>query len=41
VNRQYTFPFAGVKAVYRQDTGLFEPAEVMTSDPVPSVVIYQ
>jgi hypothetical protein len=41
VNRQFALPFAGFKLFYRQDTNLFEPAEVMQLDPIPSVVIYQ
>ena len=41
VNRQFPLPFAGFKLFYRQDTNLFDPAEVMQLDPVPSVVIYQ
>jgi hypothetical protein len=34
-------PFAGIKLFYRQDQGLFTPAEVMKLHPVPDVVIYQ
>jgi hypothetical protein len=41
VMRQYALPFAGIKLFYRQDTGLFTPAQVMELRPVPSVVIYQ
>ena len=41
VMRQGSLPFAGFKLFYRQDTNLFEPAEVMRLTPVPSVVIYQ
>ncbi|HET7694534.1 MAG TPA: hypothetical protein VFK57_02410 [Vicinamibacterales bacterium] len=41
VNRQFALPFAGFKLFYRQDTNLFDPAEVMQLEPLPSVVIYQ
>jgi hypothetical protein len=41
VMRQYALPFAGFKLFYRQDTNLFEPAQVMQLAPAPSVVIYQ
>jgi hypothetical protein len=41
VMRQGPLPFAGFKVFYRQDTNLFEPADVMQLTPVPSVVIYQ
>jgi hypothetical protein len=41
VMRQFAFPFAGVKLFYRQDTNLFDAADVMRLTPVPSVVIYQ
>jgi hypothetical protein len=41
VMRQASLPFAGFKLFYRQDTNLFEPADVMRLTPVPSVVIYQ
>ena len=34
-------PFAGIKLFYRQDTGVFTPAQVMTLSPPPAVVIYQ
>jgi hypothetical protein len=33
--------FAGVKLFYRQDTGLFTPAQVLGLRPQPVVVIYQ
>jgi hypothetical protein len=41
VFRQRALPFAGVKLFYRQDSDIFEPAQVMELTPVPSVVIYQ
>ena len=41
VMRQGRLPFAGFKLFYRQDTNLFEPADVMRLTPTPSVVIYQ
>jgi hypothetical protein len=41
VMRQGRLPFAGMKIFYRQDTGLFTPAQVMALTPTPSVVIYQ
>jgi hypothetical protein len=34
-------PFAGIKLFYRQDSGLFTPAQVMSLLPTPAVVIYQ
>jgi hypothetical protein len=40
VMRQFALPFAGLK-LYRQDTNVFAPADVMQFVPVPSVVIYQ
>jgi hypothetical protein len=33
--------FAGIKLFYRQDTGLFTPAQVMSLSPTPAVVVYQ
>jgi hypothetical protein len=33
--------FAGIKLFYRQDSGLFTPAQVMSLSPTPAVVIYQ
>lgn len=41
IMRQRPLPFAGFKLFYRQDTGLFTPADVMALTPTPSVVIYQ
>lgn len=32
---------AGIKLFYRQDSGLFSPAQVMSLKPIPAVVIYQ
>jgi hypothetical protein len=34
-------PFAGLKLFYRQDSRLFTPAQVMSLQPAPSVVVYQ
>ncbi|MEP6918566.1 MAG: hypothetical protein ABJC89_23190 [Acidobacteriota bacterium] len=39
--RQAALPYAGVKLFYRQDTGLFGPAQALSLTPLPSVVIYQ
>jgi hypothetical protein len=33
--------FAGIKLFYKQDSILFEPAEVLSLTPEPSVVVYQ
>jgi hypothetical protein len=33
--------FPGIKLFYKQDVGLFSPAEVMALKPAPAVVIYQ
>jgi hypothetical protein len=33
--------FAGIKLFFRQDTDLFEPADVMRLEPTPSVIVYQ
>jgi len=41
IMRQAPLEFAGIKLFYRQDTGLFTPAEVMALSPLPAVVIYQ
>lgn len=35
------FRFTGFKLFYKQDTGLFTPAQVMALTPQPAVVIYQ
>ena len=34
-------PYAGIKLFYREDRGLFTPAQVMSLLPTPAVVIYQ
>ena len=41
IDRQGRFAFAGFKLFYQQDSQLFNPAQVMSLSPVPSVVIYQ
>jgi hypothetical protein len=41
IDRQGRFPFAGFKLFYQQDSQLYSPAQVMSLNPVPSVVIYQ
>jgi hypothetical protein len=41
IMRQQQLDFAGIKLFYRQDTQLFSPEQVMTLQPIPSVVIYQ
>jgi hypothetical protein len=33
--------FAGIKLFFRQDTGLFTPAQVMSLVPTPALVVYQ
>jgi hypothetical protein len=41
VMRHGELEFAGIKLFYRQDTGLFTPAQVLALKPKPAVVIYQ
>jgi len=41
IDRQGRFPFAGFKLFYQQDSQLYSPAQVMSLNPVPSVVVYQ
>jgi hypothetical protein len=41
VMRQRQLDFAGIKLFYKQDSNLFSPEQIMTLQPVPSVVIYQ
>jgi hypothetical protein len=33
--------YAGIKLFFRQDSGLFTPAQVMALTPTPSVIVYQ
>ncbi len=33
--------FAAIKLFYKHDSGLFTPAQVLSLDPLPSIVIYQ
>ena len=41
VMRQWKLDFAGIKLFYSQDTNLFSPEQVMSLNPVPSVIIFQ
>ena len=41
IMRQRELDFAGIKLFYKQDRGLFSPAEIMELQPQPSVVIFQ
>lgn len=41
IMRQHELDYAGVKLFYKQDRGLFSPAEIMDLTPLPAVVIYQ
>lgn len=41
IMRQRELDFAGIKLFYKQDRGLFAPAEIMDLQPQPSVVIFQ
>jgi hypothetical protein len=41
VMRQGQLDYPGIKLFYRQDSNLFEPADVLALRPLPAVVIYQ